>query len=180
MRLRRVIPPLPPRRRWAPKQALFYYGIAFAAIHAGALLLLRSGSSFWQALGIACGTAFLAGLLAGALRLITPMDTEALGEVVRIPSTLPREAPVLLVATVIGMAFTPVAGLICYLILGYARSCIDERVLLVFGLTIVSSLILSLPFSRSSFVAVMFYSRLMLPSAMVGWALSSFFRSDVW
>ena len=174
--------PGPPqaRRRWAPQSALFSFVFAFLALHVAALGLLHRGASVWQGLGIACAAAFLAGLLVGALQVIAPLDTEALGEVVSIPSTLPREAPVLLVAVFLGMVFTPLAGLASYLIYAYVRDCLDDRVLLIFGLTILSSLIVSLPFSGSWLAISMLYSRLMLPAAMVGWAFSSFFRSDVW
>jgi hypothetical protein len=153
---------------------------AFLIIHASAWMLIES-SGFWRGFGIACASAFLVGLLAGALRLMNPMDAEALGEPLRIPSTLPgRETPVLVVSLVIGMVATPIAGLLFYLFFAYARSCLDSRVIAIFGLAIVSSVVLSIPSPANSAVAFRLQSGAMLPSMMTGWALSSLFRSGAW
>ncbi len=148
-----------PRRGVSP--ALLFVG-AFIIIQASAWMLIESGS-FWRGFGIACASAFLVGLLAGALRLMNPMDADALGEPLHIPSTLPgRETPVLVVSLVIGMAATPIAGLLFYLFFAYARSCLDSRVIAIFGL------------------AIGLQSGAMLPTMVVGWAFSSFFRSGAW
>lgn len=165
-------------RRSSPRVWALWFGLAFVGVHGGAVLLLRGGLSFWQSAGVYCTTAFVTGLLAGALRLMTPMDAEAIGEPVAIPSTLPgRAAPILILAVLLSVVATPVAGLVFYVVLGYAKSCVDNRVLAIFGLAILSSLILGAASAAAPFIIS---SRLMLPAMMVGWAFSSFFRSDPW
>jgi hypothetical protein len=165
----------------APGRALLWFALVVLGVHAGAWVLIQSGRSFWHGAGIACAAGFLVGLLAGALRLMNPMDADALGEPVIVPSTLPgRSAPILFLATFFGMVATPVIGLPCYLILAYAKSCVDARVLAIFGLSILSSLILSSPSGVPFAAAFGIYSRLGLPSMMLGWACSSLFRSGDW
>ena len=163
-----------------PSRVALSFGILLVVIHVGAWFLLRAGMSFWHGLALVAGVGFLIGLLAGALRVVNPMDAEAVGEAVSIPSTLPgRSAPILLLAVLFGILATPLVGLGCYLVLAYARSCLDGRVVLIFALTMLSSLILSLA-SPAVVPVYLIYSRLMLPLVMIGWACSSFFRSDAW
>ena len=123
-----------------PGRGILWFAGAFVGIHAAALLLLTPQMSLWQGLGIASASSFLIGLLAGALRAMNPMDADALGEPIILPSTLPgRYAPVLLLATFFGMVATPIVGLGCYLVLAYAKACVDHRVVAVFGLTALKS-----------------------------------------
>jgi hypothetical protein len=168
----------PPGRTASPT---LWFGLAFLVIHIAAWPLIASGRTFWHGFGVACASAFLAGLLAGALRAMNPMDANALGEPLILPSTLPgRQAPILLLGVLFGMVATPIAGLLFYLVFAYAKACIDERVLVIFGLTIVSGLVLSVPSPAPFAAAFRFQSAAMLPSMMTGWALSSLFRSDAW
>ncbi len=157
------------------------FAAAFIVIHAAAWMLMGSAMSLWRGFGVACGGAFLVGLLAGALRVMNPMDARALGEPLHIPSTVRgRDTPVLVLSGLIGVVATPIAGLLFYLFFAYVKSCLDSRVIAIFGLTIVSGLVLSIPSPASSMLAFRLQSGAMLALMMTGWALSSFFRPLPW
>jgi hypothetical protein len=157
---------------------MVWYGGSLAAIHLTAWVLLRRGIGLWPGVGVACAVAFLAGVLAGALRVMNPMDADALGEPLNQPSTLPgREVPILVLSVLLGVAGTPIGGLLFYLFFAYAKGRIDRRVVAIFGVVTVSAFVLS---SASGWQHALLYSRTMLPAAMVGWAFSSLFRSDPW
>ena len=172
------------------------FAVALVLVHAAAWLLIASSESIWRGLGFACAAAFLIGLLAGALRLMDPMDPDALGEPVTtdpllVPTGLGtfllgsliarrEQVPVLVLSLLFALIATPVAGLLVYLVFGCAKACIDSRVVALYGLVIVSALVLALPAPGPLTLTFRLYSTLMLPCIMLGWALSSFFRSGAW
>ena len=189
---------------WVPRPALrrrrvaanVPFAISLVVIHAPAWLLIARSESIWRGLGFACAAAFVCGLLAGALRVMDPMDPEAFGEPVTTdPLLVPmglsafllgslvarrEQVPVLVLSLLFALAATPIAGLFVYLVFGYVKQCTDSRVVALYGLVIVSALLLSVPASAPLALTFRLYSTLMLPCIMLGWAFSSFFRGGAW
>ena len=173
------------------------FAVALVLVHAAAWLLIASSESIWRGLGFACAAAFLIALLAGALRLMDPMDLDALGEPVTtdvlwlrmgllaflLGSLVARrreQVPVLVLSLLFALVATPIAGLLVYLVVGHVKECTDSRVVALYGLVIASALLLSLPAPGPFTVTFRLYSTLMLPCIMLGWAFSSLFRSGAW
>ena len=183
------------RRRRLTANAPF--AIALVIVYGAAWLLIASSESIWRGLGFACAAALILGLLAGALRVMDPMDPEAFGEPVTtdpllVPMGLPafllgslvarrrEQVPALLLSLLFALIATPIAGLLVYLVVGYVKECTDSRVVALYGLVILSALLLSLPAPLPLALTFRLYSTLMLPSTMLGWAFSSLFRSGAW